>query len=249
LSEKYILAPQRGSIGFLADTHFGIPPFLNFYNNNFYYNFSKNMYGSSVGNQVKDVLVTLGAANPNLDYYTRIHLEEIALHGDPAIKINYSTKPDYAIEDPMVLVSPNIISVADANFSLKVKMQNIGKAIGDSIVVSVKRKLPNDSIKVLFEGKIAGIRAIDSLQFTVPINPLTDKGLNQLIIELDKTNLVDELFETNNKVTKDFYIFEDELRPTYPYNFSILNSPNITYVANTANPLGENCSTLVLKEP
>ena len=240
LSEKYILAPQRGSIGFLADTHFGIPPFLNFYNSNFYNNFSKNMYGSSVGNQVKEVLATLGGSNPNLDYYTRIHLEEIALHGDPAIKINYSTKPDYAVEDPMVLVSPNIISVADANFSLKVKMHNIGKAVGDSIVVSVKRKLPNDSIKVLFEGKIAGIRAIDSLQFTVPINPLTDKGLNQLIVELDKTNLVDELFETNNKVTKDFYIFEDELRPTYPYNFSILNLPNITYVANTANPLGEN---------
>ncbi|MEX0636603.1 MAG: C25 family cysteine peptidase, partial [Ferruginibacter sp.] len=240
LSEKYILAPQRGSIGFLADTHFGIPPFLNFYNNNFYLNFTKNMYGNSVGNQVKEVLNSLGANNPNLDYYTRIHLEEIALHGDPAIKINYSEKPDFVVEDPMVLVSPNIISVADANFSLKVKMQNIGKAVGDSIFVSIKRKLPNDSIKVLFYGQIAAIRSIDSLQLIVPINPLIDKGLNQLIIELDKTNKVAELFETNNTVTKAFYIFEDELRPTYPYNFSILNSSNITYVANTANPLGEN---------
>jgi hypothetical protein len=240
LSEKYILAPQRGSIGFLANTHFGIPPFLNFYNTNFYNNFSKNLYGNSVGNQVKEVLASLGASNPNLDYYTRIHLEEIALHGDPAIKIYHSEKPDYAIEDPMVLVSPNIISVADASFSLKVKMQNIGKANGDSIFVMVKRKLPNDSIKVLFNGKIAGIRSVDSLQFSVPINPLVDKGLNQLIIELDKTNIVDELFETNNTVVKDFYIFEDELRPTFPYNFSIINAPNITYVANTANPLGEN---------
>ncbi len=240
LSEKYILAPQRGSIGFLADTHFGIPPFLNFYNTNFYFNFSKNMYGNSVGNQVKEVSASLGASNPNLDYYTRIHLEQIALHGDPAIKIYYSEKPDFVIEDPMVLVSPNIISVADANFSLKVKMQNIGKAVGDSIFVTVKWKLPNDSIKVLFNKQIAAIRSIDSLLFTVPINPLTDKGLNQLIIELDKTNKVDELFETNNTVTKEFYIFEDELRPTYPYNFSILNSSSITYVANTANPLGEN---------
>jgi hypothetical protein len=111
LSEKYILAPQRGSIGFLANTHFGIPPFLNFYNTNFYNNFSKNLYGNTVGNQVKEVLASLGASNPNLDYYTRIHLEEIALHGDPAIKIYHSEKPDYAIEDPMVLVSPNIISV------------------------------------------------------------------------------------------------------------------------------------------
>ncbi|HSN60881.1 MAG TPA: C25 family cysteine peptidase, partial [Ferruginibacter sp.] len=42
LSEKYVLANQKGSIGFLADSHFGIPPFLNFYNTNFYTQFSKN---------------------------------------------------------------------------------------------------------------------------------------------------------------------------------------------------------------
>ena len=36
LSEKYVLANQKGSIGFLADTHFGIPPYLNFFNTQFY---------------------------------------------------------------------------------------------------------------------------------------------------------------------------------------------------------------------
>ena len=30
ISEKYVLADRRGSIGFLASTHLGIPPFLNF---------------------------------------------------------------------------------------------------------------------------------------------------------------------------------------------------------------------------
>ena len=47
------------------------------------------------------------------------------------------------------------------------------------------------------------------------------------------------MFETNNSVSKDFYIFEDELRPTYPYNYSIINQQNITFVANTADPLGK----------
>jgi hypothetical protein len=32
ISEKYVLADQRGSIAFLGDTHLGIPPFLNIYN-------------------------------------------------------------------------------------------------------------------------------------------------------------------------------------------------------------------------
>ncbi len=237
LSEKYVLANQRGSIGFLADTHFGIPPFLNFYNTNFYTNFSRTMYGNTVGNQIKQGLLSLGGLNPNVDYYTRVHLEEVTLQGDPAIRINSFAKPDYVIEDQQVKISPNIISVADNNFNVKIKMNNIGRVVNDSIRISVKRKLPNDDVRVLVDSLILSIAYEDSLNLTVPINPVTDKGLNQLIISLDYTNRVDESFETNNTLTKDFYVFEDELRPSYPYNFSIINQQNITFVASTANPL------------
>ena len=237
LSEKYVLASQKGSIGFLADTHFGIPPFLNFYNTNFYSQFGKNMYGNTVGNQVKQVVQNLGGASSNLDYYTRIHLEEIALHGDPCIRMNYFTKPDYVVEEPLVKISPSIISVADASFKVQVNMMNIGLAKGDSIWVSIKRKLPNDSIKTLYNKLIPGIRFQDSVELTVPINPTSDKGLNQMIVSLDYTNRVDELFETNNSVTKDFYVFEDELRPAFPTNYSIINQQNITFVASSANAI------------
>ncbi len=239
LSEKYVLANQRGSIAFLADTHFGVPPFLNFYNTGLYTDFSKTMYGNTLGNQIKQTIQNLGGANPNLDYYTRIHVEELSLHGDPAIRVNAFEKPDYAIEDQNVKINPAIISVADANFNVQIKMQNIGRAGGDSIWISVKRRLPNDTIRVLVDSLIPGIRNTDTLNLTVPIVPTTDKGLNQLIVTLDYTNRVEELCETNNTVTKDFYIFEDELRPTYPYNFSIINQQNITFVANTANPLSD----------
>ncbi|HEX2683875.1 MAG TPA: hypothetical protein VHL77_08075, partial [Ferruginibacter sp.] len=37
---------------------------------------------------------------------------------------------------------------------------------------------------------------------------------------------------------KDFYIFEDELRPIIPYDYSIVNQQNIRFYASTANPLG-----------
>ncbi|RYE19585.1 MAG: hypothetical protein EOP51_19580, partial [Sphingobacteriales bacterium] len=238
LSEKYVLANQKGSIGFLADSHFGIPPFLNFYNTSLYNMFSKDMYGNSVGNQIKQVITNLDGGNPSLDYYTRIHLEEISLHGDPFIKINHFTKPDYAIEDPQVKITPSIISVADVNFKVQVNMMNIGKAIGDSVWVSVKRKLPNDSIKTLYNQLIPGILFEDSLELTVPIVPTTDKGLNQLIVALDYNNNVDETFETNNTVTKDFYVFEDELRPAFPTNYSIVSQQNFSFVASSANALG-----------
>lgn len=237
LSEKYVLTNQRGSIAFLADTHFGIPPFLNFYNTLFYNAFCRNMYGNTAGNQIRTVIQGLGGNPQSLDYYTRIHIEEITLHGDPALKINSFAKPDYVIEDPLIKISPSIISVADVNFNLDVKMMNIGKAIKDSIRVKITRKLPNDTVNVLYNKLIPAIKYMDSVSLVVPINPLTDKGLNHITVTLDVDNRVDELSETNNSVTKDFYIFEDELRPVYPYNYSIVNQQNITFSGSTANPL------------
>lgn len=237
LSEKYVLADQRGSIALLASTHLGIPPFLNFYNTFLYKAFSKELYGNTLGNQMKYVLQNLGSNPQTLDFYTRMHMEQINLNGDPAIRINYFAMPDYAVEDQLVKISPSIISVADISFNVNVKMMNLGKVSNDSIRVTVKRRMPNDSLLVLYDRKIRGILSADSISLTIPINAITDKGLNKLIVTLDADNKVTELSETNNVLTKEFFIFEDEIRPVSPYNFSIVNQQNINFVASTANPL------------
>ena len=240
LSEKYIFINQKGSIGFLGSTHFGIAPFLNFYNDNFYRKLSSTMYGNTVGNQLKATIQDLGGNPASLDYYTRIHLEEINLHGDPALRINNFAKPDYVIEDQLVKFTPSIISVADQNFKVDVKIMNIGKAIRDSMRLKIRQKLPNDSIKVLFNQIIPTTLYLDSFNLTVSINPLTDKGLNKLLVSVEADSRIDELSETNNDLSKDFYIFEDELRPISPYNYSIINQQNLVYYASTANPLSGN---------
>ena len=236
LSEKYIFLNQKGAIGFLGSTHFGVALHLNVYNEDYYKNISRIDYGNTIGNQIKRTIQDIGNS-PSIGYLTRIHLEEINLHGDPALKINNFAKPDYVIEDQLVKFTPTIISVADNQFNIDIKMMNIGRAKRDSIRVIVKQKLPTDSVKILYNQLIPAILYIDSLTLTVPINPITDKGLNKLIITLDDGNRVDELSETNNVLTKDFYIFEDELRPISPYNYSIVNQQNITFYASTANPL------------
>lgn len=240
LSEKYILANQKGSIGFLASSHFGIPFALHSYNLKLHKNFSLLMYGQSVGAQIKDVNLTSGGLNPSLDYFTRLHLEEINLHGDPAIKVNNFPKADYVIEDQSIKITPSIISVADPSFNVKIEMRNIGRAVNQSIRVYVKRLLPNTTVPVTIIDTLLpapAIKNLDSLSLTIPINATTDKGMNSLIVELDWTNKVNEIYETNNKVTKNFFIFEDELKPVFPYNFSIINTPNVTFSASTANPL------------
>lgn len=237
LSEKYVLINQKGSIGFLGSTHFGIAPFLNFYNDEYYDNLAWRMYGNTIGNQLRSTIQVLGANPGSLDYYTRMHIEQINLHGDPALKINNFAKPDYVIEDQLVKFTPSIISVADQNFTVNVKVKNMGRAINDSIRVRIRQKLPNDVIVILYDQVIRATLYMDSFNLVVPINPVTDKGLNKLLVSVDADQRVSELSETNNELSKDFYIFEDELRPISPYNYSIVNQQNITYYGSTANPL------------
>ncbi|MBC7889321.1 MAG: hypothetical protein H7Z13_15700 [Ferruginibacter sp.] len=238
LSEKYVLADQRGSIGFLASTHLGIPPFLNFYNTKLYDGFSRALYGSTIGNQMKYVAQSLGANAQTLDYYTRIHLEQMNLNGDPAIKINSFALPDYAIEDQLIKISPSIVSVADKDFNVKVRFHNLGKAVNDTIRITVKRFLPNDTIQVLYDRWVPGIKYADSLNLTIFINGATDKGLNKLVFTVDADSKVVESSESNNSFTKEFVIFEDEIRPVFPYDYSIVSQQNTKFIASTANPLG-----------
>ncbi len=237
LSERYLFENQKGSIAFFASTHYGIEPFLDFYDNAFYRQFSQKNYGGTVGDQLTTVLGQLGANPQSLNFYQRLHLEELTLHGDPALRLNHHAKPDYVIEEPQVKISPSVISVADNSFNLKVSMFNIGMAIQDSINVTIKRKLPNDSIKVLFNQRISAIKYGDSIAMTIPINRVTDKGLNTIMVSLDTENKISELSESNNSTEKQFFIYEDEMRPSYPDNFSIVRQQNITYSATTANPL------------
>ena len=90
---------------------------------------------------------------------------------------------------------------------------------------------------MLFNQVIRAIRYSDSVILNVPVNPITDKGLNKIIVTLDTDSKVAELSESNNSAEKEFYIYEDELRPVFPYNFSIVNQQNITFTGSTANQL------------
>ncbi|MEO7962227.1 MAG: hypothetical protein ABIR19_11805, partial [Ginsengibacter sp.] len=168
---------------------------------------------------------------------SRTHMEEIALHGDPALKINPHPKPDYIIEDQQAKINPPFLSVSANNFILDAKAFNIGKAIDDSITFEVKRTYPNGITETILKNRVAGIKYADSIHLLVPIISTRDKGLNKLTITIDSDNDVAEISESNNTIVKEIFIYEDEARPTYPHNYAIINVGNQKLYASTANPL------------
>ncbi|HEX7903233.1 MAG TPA: C25 family cysteine peptidase [Chitinophagaceae bacterium] len=236
ISEKYVLAQQRGSIASIASTHLGIVHYLDIYNTKNYTSIGVKKYGATLGEIMQDAISEVFNLTSQNDYYARFHCEQATLHGDPALRLNPFPKPDYVIEDPLVRINPSFISIAESSFRVNASFMNIGKAVSDSITVEVKRTYPDNTTTIISRTRIPGIRFIDSLAFTIPIIATRDKGLNKITITVDADNNVPEIYETNNSITKEFFIFEDEARPVYPFNFSIISKQGIKLQASTANP-------------
>ncbi|MBO9633277.1 MAG: hypothetical protein J7578_09175, partial [Chitinophagaceae bacterium] len=237
LSEKFTLAKNRGAIGFIASTHLGIVSTLNQYLIQFYEEISKKDYGKTIGEINRDALKEMWQ---NIGYFAgRTHAEQITLHGDPALRLHGSDKPDYVMEESGVFIAPSFISVAEGVFKVKVKMVNIGRALKDSIIVEVKRQLPDNSFQTLYREKRRGIMWADSLSFDVPIVATRDKGRNRIYVTLDADNTTLETNETNNSTYKEFFIYDEEARPSYPFDLSIIYDPHTKFYATTANPFSQ----------
>ncbi len=236
LSDKYVLAQDRGSINFVGSSHFGIVHYLDIWNSRAYNNMATTLYGKPIGDIMKKTIDDVYAFTSTDDFFARCNAEETVLNGDPAIRLNQQAKPDYVIVDSMVKVAPNFISVADQSFKVNISVINLGKAINRKSVVETKRQYPDGTVAVVHRDTLNGIRYRDTLAFTLPIDPTKDKGANRIYVTVDADNAIDELFETNNSTYRDFIIFEDEARPIYPYNYAIVKSQGITLKASTANP-------------
>jgi hypothetical protein len=235
LSESYILAKEKGSIAFVASTHFGIVNYLNVMLNGLYQLIGRTEYGKPIGVIQPAVAQFLLNAAPG-DYLARIHAEEMTLHGDPALKINNQSLPDYDVEASEVRISPAFISVADNNFIVNARFENLGKAVSDSITVLITRKYPDGTTATVLRKRIPGIRYADSVQVSVPIVATRDKGQNYITVTINADNNVPEVTLANNTITTSVYIYQDELTPIYPFNFAIVNSQPQKLYASTANP-------------
>ncbi len=235
LSENYVFAKEKGSIAFVASTHFGVVTYLGILIDSLYGRMARSDYGRGIGIIQRDAAQDLITILPT-DFLARAHAEEMTIHGDPALKLNNQDLPDYVVESSDVKISPSFISVADNSFTVNIHFHNIGKAVSDSVSILITRKYPDGSSTTLVHKKIRGIRYADSVQLTVPIIATRDKGQNSITVTVDDDNNIPEITYVNNTVTASVYIYQDELTPIYPYNYAIVNVPNQKLYASTANP-------------
>ena len=245
ISERFVLAPERGAIGYLSSTHFGVINYLDLYTRQFYKAIGKTKYGKSIGEIVKEGISRALDSTGTNDYYSRVHSEQFALHGDPAIIMNSPLLPDFVMDASEMKVQQSFVSVADSSFTVKMKMYNIGRTEDDSVSFKITRELPNGNVVTLLTKSLAPIKYDDSITIQIPILSNRDKGINKITASLDYTNSIDEISESNNMATIQVIISDDEIRPIFPYNNALVNTTTFTYKASTVNPLSASRSYLM----
>jgi hypothetical protein len=100
-------------------------------------------------------------------------------------------------------------------------------------MVHIKRELSDGTLVDLYKQKRGGVYFADSISISVPINPYTDKGQNKIHVALDPDDKLKEITNNNNSISKIFTIAEDEVRPVYPIQFGIVNTPSVKLTATT----------------
>lgn len=232
VSERFLFAQQKGSLGFLATTSYGFVHALNNYTSRLYLALGGSRYNMGIGDVIREASFQNSLSNDPLVKITSL---DMTLHGDPAIKIANGALPDYQLKNSDV--SFNLKRHIDS-IGVRINIKNSGKAVRDSFVVRVERFFPNgDSVTVLKTIKAPYFK--DSLVFFMALDVNRGIGLNQFKVKLDEFNEMTESSKGNNSTigTVDVFIPGGDIAPVYPYKYAVVPmSPRITLKASTTDP-------------
>lgn len=237
ISEQFVLADQRGGIATIASTSLGLVNYLELQNEAMLKAAAITNYGAIVGDVINTSVVnTMNAAGAG-DFLARIHCEQTALNGDPALRFyGSSPRPDFMMQAQQLKITPSPVSVANGFVKLDAVVKNTGKAIAGPVTVTVQRTYPDGTTVAWKRDTLNNLFVLDTLHYQIPITGNKDKGVNRITVCLDADNRYVELVEDNNCASVNFLVYDDELRPVNPAPFSILGRPPVLFSASTANP-------------
>ena len=234
LSDVWVKS-QKGAIGFLSSMDQGNTNYLHIYTRELYRNIGSLQYNRPIGIQIKHTLKNiLSSWNIN----TEISGYQITLHGDPAVKVNSTEKPDLMIDNSSISLSPQEITTVRDSFDVVVDIRNLGRAVTQNFYLYVERTLPNGE-ESHYETIVDGCIYRKAASVRIPTNIIDGTGMNRVRVYVDGMNEVDEMSETNNYATLDFMIKSSDIFPIYPYEYAIYPRDTVSLVASTGDPFLE----------
>jgi hypothetical protein len=245
-SENFVNIPNEGAIAFLSSISVGYEYYLAIYSKELYRQFSYKSYGETFGNQIKktikNIYANYGSQYPILNQsYFESTCTQMTLHGDPMLKVNYSTAPEIDIQVADLNLSPSNVNLSVDSIELTFTIRNIGQSITAPINVEIRRDFPGsniDSLKTLFLPRL-NYDTIIKRKF--PLQAEISAGVNTFTVSIDIPSFYPEQFEeySNNRASANFFLNIDGMLPIWPYNYAVIPTDTVTVKASTINPIAK----------
>ncbi|WP_276496563.1 C25 family cysteine peptidase [Pontibacter litorisediminis] len=246
IGEDWLNVPNKGSVAFIAHTATGFDAYLHDFTLAMYRvglteeEYQNKTLGQVQQEAIRSVIDKYSGISPSIHFATSLVLE-MALQGDPAIHLYTPSKPDYTFRSNSFELKDEKGSLATAlsdTVVLHFDVKNLGKAITDSIYVSVKRTYPDNSIKVYDSLKIPPVYYQNAVALKLANAGTPSTGINVFEVKLDSPEVIEELKEDNNTASFQKFISASGLTTVYPMKYSIVGNTNVS-LAVQANVMQE----------
>ncbi len=237
MGEHFMRYPNMGFVGWIGTTGVGYSGFLSEFSNRLHSNTFAKQYGKSISQLLQTTVKEYQQPN---SFLNRVHARQYLFQGDPALTFYAPTLPDYEITSSDIYLSPQTVSTNTDSFAVNIIVKNNGKAILDSLSVSIKRTLPDNSTITYPEKKFKSVFYSDTLVYYIKSEGAEAKGINKFEINLNPLKAISELTYTNNSTTIEQTITANSLSLLFPRSDAIINTDTLRLVAQADNLLLQN---------
>jgi hypothetical protein len=236
-SENFVIIPNEGAIGFLSSVYVGYDTYLRNYTTELYRQFANKAYGAPLGLQIKKTIQALQF--PGQDIIWQSTYSQMALHGDPMIRVNVPRKPEIIIEASDLSLLPSNVTLDVDSIELVMHIRNVGQSIMDDINIEIKRNFPGSTSDSIYIVQLPYLHYDTTISKKFPLQPEISAGINQFTVSVDIPSMYQEEFEetTNNTASTNFFLNIDGISPIWPYNYAVIPYDTVTVKASTINPL------------
>jgi len=228
--EDWVLADNKGAVGFMAHTSFGYVYSLRKYSELFY----QLAYGDSVfiKKGVGDIQKEIARRYMLTEAPDAIHVTQVSqmlLLGDPAVKVFGAPAADYEVDGNSLVVQAadgTPLTAFSEKAALRFIVRNFGQARPDSLHVRLTRIFADNSTET-YDSLFLPVLYADTLTFVIPQQRNKAGGNNIFHIELDPDNLLTELNEENNAAEISILVPSNGTRNIFPHNHAVVNTAQV----------------------
>ncbi|SFE71408.1 putative type IX secretion system sortase PorU2 [Spirosoma endophyticum] len=235
LTTDWVLAPDRGAIAAIAQSHLGYTDVLDQYSLTFYalLTDSTQLY-KSIGQLQQETIRRVLRQSP--DGRALANCQQMVLQGDPAIHVFPFKTPDYVLTAGGLSVQASnqqpLTTLSDS-IQIRAIVQNIGQYWSGQLPVRVRRSVNGQKSAVFNTSLPHAIANLDTLTLTFP-NEGNSEGQNQFEVTINPIDSPATRRETNhdnNVATVDVTLAGQKPVLIYPAPGSVIKTTTVRLMA------------------